>query len=389
MMRIFACKELLPGERRAPATPTTVSKLVKLGASVEIEHGLGDSISCKDADYEAAGAAIGRDRHRSLSEADLVLRVRRPSPEEVDLLKQGCIQVSFLDPFNERQIVEQLARRKVSAISMEMVPRVAVAQKMDALSSQTNLSGYVAVILAASYCPRILPMMITPAGTIKPLRVFVIGVGVAGLQAIATARRLGATVEAFDTRPVVEEQVKSLGARFVKVDLGEVSQTADGYAKPLTPEQIQKQRELLAERVASADIVITAAQVFGRRAPVIVTSAMIRQMKSGSVIVDTAVESGGNVEGVKYDEVLDLEGVKVVGLANLPSRVAINASEMLANNLAALVEHCWDKESQKFSLDLRNEIPRRCVVTHRGEICNEMIRSAYGLPALQELASAP
>ena len=231
---------------------------------------------------------------------------------------------------------------------MEMVPRSTVAQKMDALSSQANLSGYVAVILAANFCQRIFPMMITPAGTIKPLRVFVIGVGVAGLQAIATARRLGATVEAFDTRPVVEEQVKSLGARFVKLDIGEVSQTADGYAKPLTPEQIQKQRELLAERVASADVVITAAQVFGRKAPVIVTSEMVRQMKAGSVIVDTAVESGGNVEGLKYDEVLDVGGVKVVGFANLPSRAAANASEMLSNNFAAFIEHSWDKQNQTF-----------------------------------------
>ena len=300
-MRIFACKEQhLVGERRAPVTPNTAGKLVKLGARVEVEAGLGDSISYRDADYEAAGAGITRDRQRSFSEADLVLRVRRPAIEDVSLLKPECIQISFLDPFNERELVERLATGRISAISMEMVPRTTVAQKMDALSSQANLSGYVAVILAARYSSRIFPMMITPAGTIKPLRVFVIGVGVAGLQAIATARRLGATVEAFDTRPVVEEQVKSLGARFVKVDLGEVSQTADGYAKPLTPEQIQKQRELLAERVASADVVITAAQVFGRKAPVIVTSAMIRQMKPGSVIVDTAVESGGNVEEMKY-----------------------------------------------------------------------------------------
>jgi H+-translocating NAD(P) transhydrogenase subunit alpha len=231
--------------------------------------------------------------------------------------------------------------------------------------------------------------MITPAGTIKPLRVFVIGVGVAGLQAIATARRLGATVEAFDTRPVVEEQVKSLGARFVKLDLGEVSETADGYAKPLTAEQIQKQRELLAERVASADVVITAAQVFGRKAPVIVTSEMVRRMRAGSVIIDTAVESGGNVEGVQYDEVLDVGGVKILGFANLPSRAAANASEMLSNNLAAFIEHSWDKENKTFPLDLTREILRRCVITHNGEICNETIRTAYGLRPLQDLASTP
>jgi NAD(P) transhydrogenase subunit alpha len=388
-MRIFACKEQLTGERRVPVTPITVGKLAKLGASLEIEQGLGDSIAFKDADYEAAGASISREREQSFAEADLILRVRKPALEEIGLLKPGTIQISFLDPFNERQIVERLASAGVSAVSMEMVPRSAVAQKMDALSSQANLSGYVAVILAANFCQRIFPMMITPAGTIKPLRIFVIGVGVAGLQAIATARRLGAMVEAFDTRPVVEEQVKSLGARFVKLDIGEVSQTADGYAKPLTPEQIQKQRELLAERVASADVVITAAQVFGRRAPVIVTSEMVRQMKAGSVIVDTAVESGGNVEDLKYDEVLDVGGVKVVGFANLPSRAAANASEMLSNNFAAFIEHFWDKQNQTFPIDLTQEILRRSVVTHGGEICNETIRTAYGLAPLQNLAPTP
>lgn len=381
-MRIFACKEQLSGERRVPVTPNTVSKLAKLGASVEIERGLGDSIALEDSDYEAAGAKIGQARERSLREADLVLRVRKPSLEEIGLLKKGCVHISFLDPFNERQVVERLAAAGVSAISMEMLPRTTVAQKMDALSSQANLSGYVAVILAASYCQRIFPMMITPAGTIKPLKVFVIGVGVAGLQAIATARRLGATVEAFDTRPVVEEQVKSLGARFVKLDLGELSQTADGYAKPLTPEQIEKQRELLAERVASADVVVTAAQVFGRKAPIIVTSAMLDGMKPGSIVVDTAVESGGNVEGLKYDEVLDVAGVKVLGFANLPSRAATNASEMLANNLAALVEYCWDKQSLSFQLDLTREILSRSIVTHAGEIRNETIRKAYALDPL-------
>ena len=386
-MQIFACKEQLAGERRAPVTPTSAAKLIRLGAKVEVEEGIGESSSFRDADYEAAGAGIGRDRERSLRQADLVLRVRKPTIDEAGILKPGCIQISFLDPFNERELVERLAATQVSAISMEMLPRITVAQKMDALSSQANLSGYVAVILAARYCSRIFPMMITPAGTLKPLRVFVIGVGVAGLQAIATARRLGATVEAFDTRPVVEEQVKSLGARFVKLDLGELAQTADGYAKPLTPEQIAKQRELLAERVASADVVITAAQVFGRKAPVIVTSGMVAQMSAGSVIVDTAVESGGNVEGAKTDEISEVGGVKVVALTNLPSRVATNASEMLANNFAALIEHCWDKENQAFALDLSQEILRRAVVTHGGEICNETIRGAYGLTPLSELAT--
>jgi len=217
----------------------------------------------------------------------------------------------------------------------------------------------------------------TPAGTIKPLRVFIIGVGVAGLQAIATARRLGASVEAFDTRPVVAEQVKSLGAKFVKADLGETGETAGGYAKPLTPEQLQKQRELMAERVAQADVVITAAQVFGKKAPLIITAEMVKQMKPGSIIVDTAVESGGNVECSKYDEEVEIGGVKIIGYANLPGRVAANASEMYSNNLSAFVEHFWDKGVKAFRLDLTNEILKGCVITHAGKICSEMLQAAY------------
>jgi NAD(P) transhydrogenase subunit alpha len=248
---------------------------------------------------------------------------------------------------------------------------------MDVLSSQANLAGYVAVTLAATAINRIFPMLMTPAGTIKPLRVFIIGVGVAGLQAIATARRMGASVEAFDTRPVVEEQVKSLGAKFVKADLGETGETAGGYAKPLTPEQLQKQREVMAQHVGQADVVITAAQVFGKKAPVIVTTQMVEQMKPGSIIVDTAVETGGNVECTKYGEEIDIGGVKIIGFANLPGRVAVNASEMYSNNMAAFIEHFWDKGAKAFHLDITNEILKGCVITHAGKICNEMIQAAY------------
>jgi H+-translocating NAD(P) transhydrogenase subunit alpha len=306
-----------------------------------------------------------------------VLRLRKPALDEVELLKKGCVHASFLDPFNERELVRRLAAAEVTAISMEMIPRTAVAQKMDVLSSQANLSGYVAVALAAAHANRIFPMLITPAGTIKPLRVFVIGVGVAGLQAIATARRLGAAVEAFDTRPVVEEQVQSLGAKFVKIDLGETGQTSGGYAKALTPEQLQKQREVMAQHVAQADVVITAAQVFGRKAPVILTTEMVRQMRPGSMVVDTAIETGGNVECSRYDEEVEVNGVRVIAFANLPGRVAANASEMYSNNLCAFVEHFWEKAAKTFRLDRTNEILKACVITHAGEICNEVIRAAY------------
>jgi len=376
-MRIFVPKELHPTEKRIALLPGGAAKLARLGAEIEVERGLGASLNCADSEYETAGAKLSHDRGRSLAEADLILRLRKPPSEEVALMKTGCIHASFLDPFNERELVLQLAAAKITAISMEMIPRTTLSQKMDALSSQANLAGYVAVILAATRSSRIFPMLITPAGTIKPLRVFVIGVGVAGLQAIATARRLGAAVEAFDTRPVVEEQVKSLGARFVKADLGETGETAGGYAKPLTPEQLEKQREVMAQHVVQADVVITAAQVFGKKAPIIVTTEMVKLMKPGSMILDIAIESGGNVECSKFDAEVEVNSVQVIGLANLAGRVASNASEMYSNNLSAFVEHFWNKDAKTFGLDMTNDILKGCVITHAGEICSEMIRIAY------------
>ena len=377
-MRIFVPKEIHSTERRVPLLPSGAAKLAGLGIEIEVEQGLGVPLNCTDSLYEKAGAKISSDRAGSLATADLLLRVRKPPLGEVDLLKKGCIHASFLDPFNERELVLRLATAEVTAVSMEMIPRTAVAQKMDVLSSQANLSGYVAVIIAATGANRIFPMLITPAGTIKPLRVLVIGVGVAGLQAIATARRLGAAVEAFDTRPIVEEQVKSLGAKFVKADLGETGETVGGYAKPLTPEQLQKQRAMMAQHIAQADVVITAAQVFGKKAPIIVTTEMVRQMRPGSVIVDTAIETGGNVECSRYDEVAEINGVRIISFANLPSRVAANASEMYSNNMSAFVEHFWDRGSNAFLLDFTNDILKGCVITHAGKVCNETIRAAYG-----------
>jgi NAD(P) transhydrogenase subunit alpha len=377
-MQIFLPKEVYPGEMRVAIAPVGISKLAKLGALLEVEKGIGASVNWTDEDYEKAGARVSSDRLSSLKQAELILRLRKPPIEEVACLRPGAVHVSLLDPFNEEKLVRRLAEAQVTAISMEMIPRVTVAQPMDVLSSQANLVGYEAVILAAAGINRILPMMTTAAGTIKPLRMFVIGVGVAGLQAIATGRRLGAWVEAFDTRPVVEDQVKSLGAKFVKLDLGETGETAGGYAKPLTPEQLEKQRQLMAEHVALADIVITAAQVFGRRAPVIITSEMVRKMRPGSVIVDTAIETGGNVEDAVRDQEVTVNGVKIVGFSNLAGRVAGHASEMYSNNLCAFVQHFWNKETQSLGLDLNHEILKGCVVTHSGQIVSETIKAAYG-----------
>ena len=376
-MNIAVPREVHPGEVRVALIPEHVARLVKAGADVAIESGLGQTLRIADKKYTEAGASVIANHNQLIQSADVVLRIRKPLAEEVARMKPACIYISLLDPFNERELIDMFVTKNISAISMEMIPRITRAQKMDVLSSQANLAGYVAVILAAERLDKILPMMMTPAGTISPARVFIIGVGVAGLQAIATAKRLGARVEAFDTRPVVEEQVKSLGARFVKIDLGETGQTKDGYAKALTEEQLQKQREGMAKVCALSDIVITTAQLFGRKAPVIVTEDMVRGMSKGSLIVDLAVEGGGNVAGSQIDREIDVDGVRIIGLGNLPGRVTVHASQMFSSNLYNLVEEFWNAEEKRFDLNLEDEIVKGCLITHRGEIVNEMIFKHY------------
>ena len=367
-MKIFIPKESNTNESRIPVIPTDAARLVTLGSVIEIEAGLGTALGHGDEAYTKAGATIITDRNTAFGEADMVLRLNVPPAVDVALLRKGAIHVSHLDPFNQKDLLQVFASQGVSAIAMEMIPRTTIAQKMDALSSQANLGGYVAVILAAHYSTKILPMMMTPAGTLTPARVFVIGAGVAGLQAIATAKRLGARVEAFDTRPVVEEQVKSLGAKFTKIDLGETGQTKDGYAKALNEEQLQKQREGLRKVCSQSDIVITTAQVFGRRAPLIVTAEMVKSMKPGSVIVDMAVETGGNVDGSRLNEVVSVGGVQILGFGNLPGRVPIPASQMYSSNLSNLIDHFWDKEAKTFSLNGEDEIIKGCLITHEGQV---------------------
>jgi NAD(P) transhydrogenase subunit alpha len=376
-MNIAVPKEVHLGETRVALIPEHIAKLVEMGAYITVESGIGQKLNFSDEDYAKAGASLEADRNNLLQTADMVLRIRKPAMEELALLKEKSTYVSLLDPFNERELVEKLMNKRVTAISMEMIPRITRAQKMDVLSSQANLAGYAAVIIAAERLDKIFPMMMTPAGTISPARVFVIGVGIAGLQAIATAKRLGARVDAFDTRPVVEEQVKSLGARFVKIDLGETGQTKDGYAKALTEEQLQKQREGMAKVCAAADVVITTAQVFGRKAPLIVTEDMVAGMSKGSVLVDLAVETGGNVAGSQANQEVEVDGVRIIGLANLPGEVAVNASQMFSSNLFALVAEFWNEEEKRFVLDSEDEIIQGCVITHQGKILNEMIRKHY------------
>lgn len=365
-------KEITANESRTSLIPASAERLVKKGVDVTIEAGLGTSIGIADSDYTKVGAKVAS--RAEVLKADMVLRLRKPPLHEISQLKKNSIHVSFLDPFNEKELIDAFAQHNISAISMEMIPRTTIAQKMDALSSQANLAGYVTVVLAANHSSKLFPMMMTPAGTITPCRVFVIGAGVAGLQAIATAKRLGARVEAFDTRPVVEEQVNSLGAKFIKIDLGETGETKDGYAKELTQEQLQKQRDGMAKVCAQSDIVITTAQLFGRKAPIVLTKDMVASMKPGSIVVDMAVETGGNVEGSKLDEVVNANGVKILGFGNLPGRVPVAASQMYSANLVSFFETFWDKDKKIFHLDLDNELIKGCLITHNGTIVNETIK---------------
>ncbi len=373
-MQIFFPKEE-GQEIRATILPEVAKKFADLGLEVLIEEGLGSSVFIDDSIYSEAGATVVDSRDSGLSSADIVCRINKPREEEITKLKSKGIHISFLDPFNETELVKKFASQEVSAISMELVPRITRAQKMDALSSQANLAGYSAVIEASRTINKSFPMMMTAAGTISPSRVFVIGVGVAGLQAIATAKRLGARVEAFDTRPVVEEQVKSLGAKFVKIDIGETEETDQGYAKELTEEQIKMQQEGMKKICSQSDVVITTAQVFGRPAPRIVTSDMVQAMQPGSVIVDMAVSTGGNVDGSQADEYVFENGVTIIGMSNLPAEVAKDASQVYGANLFNMIEEYWDKEDKLLNFDLNDDILKGCVITHDGQIVNELVKS--------------
>ncbi len=375
-MTIGVPRETDRGERRVPLVPETAKKLVGLGAEVLAEKNIGAAAGYLDEEYVASGVRMA-DRRAILSSADVVLRLSKPPLEEIAFLKEGAVHISYLDPFNERALVRSLADRRVDALSMEMIPRISRAQKMDAVSSQASLAGYAAVILAAERLDRVFPMMVTPAGTLTPAKVFVIGAGVAGLQAIATAHRLGARVEAFDTRPAARDQVTSLGAQFVEVDLGETGQTKEGYARELTGEQLERQQEAMAARCASSDVVITTAQVFGRRAPLIVTRKMIAGMRRGCIVVDMAVATGGNVEGSKRDEEIELDGVRIVGASNLAGMYPVHASQMYSSNIGNLVMELWNREEKSLALDVNDEIVRGCLVTKDGRVWNERLQAAF------------
>jgi H+-translocating NAD(P) transhydrogenase subunit alpha len=375
-MKLAVLKERRQGEARVAATPETVKKLKGLGLEVVLEAGAGAGARISDSEYETAGASISPDALSALRDADIVLKVRGPEPNEIAALKPGAVFVSLLAPYSERQAIGQLAGRSVVAFAMEFIPRISRAQSMDVLSSQANLAGYKAVIDAAAMFGRAFPMMMTAAGTIAPARVFIMGVGVAGLQAIATARRLGAIVSATDVRPATKEQVESLGATFVAVidDEFKQAETAAGYAKPMSAEYQAKQAALIAEHIKKQDIVITTALIPGRKAPVLVTEDMVATMKPGSVIVDLAAEQGGNCPLTRADEVIEAHGVTIMGYTNLPSRLAVDSSNLYARNLFNFVSLIVDKKTGALALNWDDEIVKGAAITRDGQIVHPALK---------------
>ncbi|NJN62237.1 MAG: Re/Si-specific NAD(P)(+) transhydrogenase subunit alpha [Coleofasciculaceae cyanobacterium RL_1_1] len=373
-MKVAVAKEIEAGENRVALIPDVVARLVKQGFEICVESGAGDRAYFTDNEYENAGATIIHDTARLWAEADAIVKVAPPTLREVDQMRSGSITIGFCNPLGEPTIIARMAERGVTAFAIELIPRTSRAQSMDALSSQAGLAGYKATLLAAAALPKFFPMLTTAAGTIRPAKVFVVGAGVAGLQAIATSRRLGAVVEAFDIRPAVKEEVQSLGAKFVEVKLEEETVAAGGYAREISTASKQRTQEVLADHVAQADVVITTAQVPGKVAPRIVTDGMVAQMKPGSVVIDLAANQGGNCEGSEPGATVIRHGVTIIGAENLPSSMPIHASQMYAKNIATLLALAVDQDGQ-FNLDFDDDIIDSACITHGGEVRNERVRS--------------
>ncbi|AGH42852.1 NAD(P) transhydrogenase subunit alpha [Paraglaciecola psychrophila] len=369
--------ELKPQEKRCAVLPVNVKAYKLLGATVHVQAGIGNHIHVSDEEYAAAGAEIVTSRAEILANADIVPSLHKLTRDDLSHLKPNTLIVSYLDPFNEKGFVASLCENNITSISMEMIPRISRCQKMDALSSQASLAGYVMVLQAANELDGVLPMMMTPAGTLKPAKVFVIGAGVAGLQAIATAKRLGASVTAFDTRTIVAEQVQSLGAKFLHIDLGKTGETGQGYAQALTPEQMQIQQREQAKCIAESDIVITTAQLFGRKPPMLIDLKTVESMQAGSVIVDMAAENGGNVEGSVPGEIIKHKGVTIIGTGYWANGVAKHATQMYSNNMFNLISEFWHQEDNAFKLDIEDEVQSGCIITHQGQVVNAMLKSVY------------
>ena len=374
-MKLAVLKEDIDIEKRVSILPSFVEKYLKLGLEVEIESGLATHLNVSDEDFIKKGAKVSKNRKDILADADILLKVAKPKIKEISHLKKDLILISFFDPFFEKELLEKLLSNSITSISMQLLPRTTFAQKMDALSSQANLAGYYSVLLGSSYLKRSLPMMSTPAGTIFPSKVFIVGAGVAGLQAIATAKRLGAKIEAYDTRAVVEEQIKSLGAKFFKIDLGN-AESSGGYAKELTKDLLEKQKEALKKALSTCDLIITTAQVFGKKAPIIITNDMVKEMKKGAVVVDLASSTGGNVECSEMDKVKIIDGVTILAPSNITNYIAEDASFLYSANLFNLVEHFFDKETKKAKIDLNDEILKNSIMTHQNKIISSILKKA-------------
>ncbi|NJK38787.1 MAG: Re/Si-specific NAD(P)(+) transhydrogenase subunit alpha [Oscillatoriales cyanobacterium SM2_3_0] len=374
-MKIAIAKETQVDERRVALIPEVAARLQQQGAEIWVEAGAGERSFFSDSTYEAIGAQVIGDLHSLWREADIVVKVGVLQDFEVDQLHEGSVVIGFLDPLGNPELIQKLADRKVTALSMEMIPRISRAQSMDALSSQANIAGYKSVLIAAATLPKYFPMLTTAAGTIRPAKVLVMGAGVAGLQAIATARRLGAVVEGYDIRPEVREQVQSLGAKFLDVTLEEDTVAEGGYAKEISETAQEHARRILTEHVAASDIVITTAQVPGRKAPLLMTEAMVKAMKPGSVIVDLAASQGGNCEVTEAGKDVQKHGVTIVGPINLPSSMPVHASEVYSKNVLALLKLMITQDGE-LNLDFEDEVISGACVTHQGEIRSQRVKDA-------------
>ncbi|MBE9226732.1 Re/Si-specific NAD(P)(+) transhydrogenase subunit alpha [Phormidium sp. LEGE 05292] len=378
-MKLAVAKEIEMGENRVALIPDTVARLVKQGIEVWVEAGAGERSFFADEAYTTAGAKIISDPYTLWGEADILVKVSPPQEREgrheVDMLREGAVLIGFTNPLGNPTLAQKLAQRRITSLSMELIPRTTRAQSMDALSSQASVAGYQAALIAAAAAPKFFPMLTTAAGTIAPAKVFIIGAGVAGLQAIATARRLGAVVEAFDIRPAVKEEVQSLGAKFVEVKLDEETVADNGYAKEISEVSKQKTQETIAEHVKMSDVVITTAQVPGRKAPLLVTEEMVAQMKPGSVIVDIAAEQGGNCACTHPGRDIRYNGVTIIGTINLPSSTPIHSSQMYAKNILTLLQYLINKEGELI-LNFEDDIVKSTCVTHAGEIRNQKVQEA-------------
>jgi NAD(P) transhydrogenase subunit alpha len=373
-MKIGIPNEISDGERRVAIVPIIATQLLKDGHEVSIETGAGEKAYFPDAEYEQAGAVIVKNKQLLYSGADVIMKIQPPQREEIEMMKNSSTYIGFLSSVLDAEFINLMNKKNITSFAMEFIPRISRSQSMDALSSMASIAGYRAVLIAAQYLGKFFPLMMTAAGTIPPAKLLVIGAGVAGLQAIATARRLGARVEAFDTRPAVKEQVESLGAQFIEMELVADAETTSGYAKEMTEEFMKREREIIGNRAAQNHVVITTAQLFGKRAPILITEEMVKKMQEGSVIIDLAAEQGGNCEITEPGKNICKHGVTICGVLNLPSTLPIDASYMYSRNITQFFKHLYNADDRK--LDFEDKITKSSCVTHNGEIVNDHVRKA-------------